>query len=60
MKALDYLLIICAVALFVASHFAVNADLKLLLRFCAMLSAAFFGAHLGGTLRKKNSKQDEN
>ena len=60
MKVLDYILIICAIALLVASYFVYssgNAELGALVTFCATLCSAIFGARLGGRVYKKKKLQ---
>ena len=59
MKLLDYLLILCAIALIVAGYYvsdAGNAALAAVVNFCASLCGAVFGVRLGKRLRKSFEK----
>ncbi|MBR4924949.1 MAG: hypothetical protein IKZ61_04270 [Prevotella sp.] len=56
MKALDILLIICAMALLVVSYFIGNAELKALITFCAIMCGVGFGARWGGRQHQKNQE----
>ena len=59
MKALDFLLIICAIALLAVCYYfysAGNAELGALASICATLCAAAFGARWGERMHKKNQE----
>ena len=59
MKALDYLLIICAMALLGVAYFISkegNAELSALVSMCAFSCSGAFGARIGGSIHKKNQE----
>ena len=59
MKALDYLLLLGAVAFLVASYFvnsAGNIELASLMSLCATICGCIFGGRLGGRIHKKNQE----
>ena len=59
MKLLDYLLILCAIALIVAGYYvsdAGNAELAAVVNFCASMCGVAFGVRLGKRLRKSFEK----
>ena len=59
MKALDFFLIICAIALLGLSNFLNakgNAELAALVNFCAIVCGATFGARIVGRIHKKNQE----
>ena len=59
MKALDYLLIICTVALLGIAYFfhtKGNYELTALANFCAFMCGVALGARIGGRVRKKNQE----
>ncbi len=59
MKALDYFLVICAIALLsVAYYISQKGNFKLaaLVNFCAYICGAVGGARLGGRIHRKNQE----
>ena len=59
MKALDYLLIICAIALLGLSYFfhtKGNYELAALVNLCAFMCGSVGGARIGGRIHKKNQE----
>ena len=54
MKALDILLVICAIALLVISYFVENAELKALIALGATTCGAIVGGRWGGRQHQKN------
>ena len=62
MKALDYFLLICAIALLgVAYYITTTGNLKLaaLVNFCAYACGVVFGSRVGGRIYKKNHENKE-
>ena len=59
MKALDYFLMICAIALLgVAYYLTTTGNIKLatLVNFCAFVLGSVSGARIGGRIYKKNQE----
>ncbi len=59
MKALDYFLLICAIALLgVAYYITTTGNFKLaaLVNFCAFMCGSVGGARIGGRIHKKNQE----
>ena len=59
MKALDYFLILCAIALLGIAYYISkkgNLELAALVNFCAYICGAVGGARLGGRIHKKNQE----
>ena len=60
MKALDFFLIICALALLGVSYYFItigNAELAALANFCAFICGVAFGSRLGGRIYKENQEK---
>jgi uncharacterized membrane protein YfcA len=59
MKALDYFLIICTIALLGVAYFLMTKDnikLAALVNFCAYMCGAVLGARIGSRMHKKNQE----
>ena len=62
MKALDYFLLICAIALLgVAYYLTTTGNIKLaaLVNFCALVLGGVSGSRIGGRIYKKNQENKE-
>ena len=62
MKALDYFLFICAIALLGISYFLNtkgNYELAALVNFCAYACGFVFGSRVGGRIYKKNQENNK-
>mgnify|MGYP006916296250 CR=1 FL=1 len=59
MKALDYFLLICAIALLGIAYYhttAGNIKLAALVNFCAFVCGTVAGTRIGGRIHKKNQE----
>ena len=62
MKALDYFLILCAIALLGISYFfhtKGNYELSAVVNFCAIACGIALGSRIGGRVRKKNQENNK-
>ena len=62
MKALDYFLLFCTIALLGVSYFLNtkgNFELAALVNFCAYACGVVFGSRVGGRIYKKNQENKE-
>ena len=62
MKALDYFLILCAIALLGVSyymHTKGNYELAAVVNFCAFACGIALGSRIGGRVRKKNQENNK-
>lgn len=60
MKALDYFLLICAIALLGVAYYITttgNFELAALVNFCAFACGAVLGSRVGGRIHKKNQEK---